>query len=261
METVTSADGTQIAYERTGSGPPLVVVHGGASASHLAWKPVRPQLAEHFTVYAMDRRGRGESGDADGYTVEREFDDIAAVVDSIPEPVNLLGHSFGAICALEAALLTDNIAKLVLYEPAIAEEGVEIFPEALLQRIDKRLAENDLEGSLRTVFQGVGYSDEEIDQLTTEEFWRVGMEAAPTITRELRALNAYRFDPDRFSTLTVPTGLVSGSESPTLFQTSTMSLNRELSNSCIITLAGQTHEALSTAPDLFVEKVTMFLRE
>ena len=261
METVTSADGTPIAYERTGSGSPLLLVHGGAAASHSDWEPVIPQLAECFTVYAMNRRGRGESGDAGAYTVEQEFEDVAAVVGSISEPVHLLGHSFGAVCTLEAALLTDNVVKLILYEPALADEESEIFPEELLQQIDDRLAANDMAGALRVILRNVGYSDEDIDRLSTEELWRVRLEAAPTITRELRALNAYRFDPDRFSDLNVPTGLVTGSESPPLFQTSTTTLDECLPNSRIITLPRQTHEAVTAAPDLFVEKVAAFLRE
>lgn len=261
METVTSADGTTIAFERRGSGSPLVLVHGGAAASHIDWEPVIPQLAESFTIYAMNRRGRGESGDADTYTVEQEFEDVAAVVGSISEPVHLLGHSFGALCTLEAALLTDNVAKLVLYEPALADEGGDIFPEELLQQIDDRLDANDMEGALTVLLHSVGYSDEDIARLSTEELWRVRLEAAPTITRELRALNAYRFAPDRFGDLSVPTGLVTGSESPTLFQTSTATLDEGLPNSRIITLSGQTHEAVTAAPDLFVEKVALFLRE
>lgn len=261
METVTSADGTTIAFERTGSGSPLVVVHGGAAASHIDWEPVIPRLAEDFTVYALDRRGRGGSGDADTYTVEREFEDVAAVVDSIPEPAHLLGHSFGALCTLEAALLTDNAAKLVLYEPAIADERGEIFPEGLLRRIDDRLEGNDMEGAVTVLLQSVGYSDEDIDRLSTEELWRVRLDAAPTITRELRALNDYRFVPDRFGALAVPTGLVTGSESPTLFQTSTATLDEGLPNSRVITIPGQTHEAVTAAPELFTEKVTTFLHE
>ena len=261
METITSTDGTPIAFERRGSGPPLVLVHGGAASNNSEWEPIIPQLAESFTVYAMNRRGRGESGDADTYTVEQEFEDVAALVDSIPEPVHLLGHSFGAICALEAVLLTDNVAKLVLYEPALADEGSEIFPEDLLQQIDERLAANDMEGALTVLLRSVGYSDEDINRRSSEELWRERLEATPTITRELRALNTYRFDPNRFSDLTVPIGLVTGGESPPLFQTSTVTLDEGLPNSRIITLPGQTHEAVTAAPGLFVEKVVLFLRE
>lgn len=261
METITSVDGTAIAFERTGRGPPLVLVHGGAASNTSEWEPVIPQLADYFAVYAMNRRGRGGSGDAVTYDVKREFEDVAAVMDAISEPAHLLGHSFGAICTLEAVLRTDNVAKLVLYEPALAAEGSEIFPEELLQQIDDRLAANDMEGAVTVLLRSVGYSNEDIDRRSSEELWLERLEAAPTITRELRALNAYRFDPSRFSDLTVPIGLVTGSESPALFQSSTATLDEGLPNSRIVTLPGQTHEAVTAAPDLFVEKVASFLRE
>src|SRR5690349_20970515 len=102
MGEIRSVDGTAIAYRRSGSGPPLVLVHG-TSATPARWASVAPRLESHFTVYAVDRRGRGMSGDASSYAIEREFEDVAAVVLSIDGPVDLLGHSYGAICALEAA--------------------------------------------------------------------------------------------------------------------------------------------------------------
>src|ERR671915_2340148 len=141
QETVTSADGTPIACWRSGEGPPLVLVHG-AAANHGRWSPVLPALEERFTVYAIDRRGRGGSGDGDGYTMEREAEDIASVVDSIGEPVNLLGHSYGALLALEATLLTQNIRKLVLYDPGI-EAGEEIYPSEVIERLEALLEAGD----------------------------------------------------------------------------------------------------------------------
>lgn len=116
METITSADGATIAYERSGSGPSLVLVHG-ATADHTTWAPALPLLEEHFTVYAMDRRGRGDSGDADDYALDREAEDVVALVETIDEPVTLLCHSFGGLCALEAAPRTDRLRRLVPYEP------------------------------------------------------------------------------------------------------------------------------------------------
>lgn len=93
-----------------------------SSGDHTAWEPtgIGPALAEHCTVYAVDRRGHGESGDATTYALEREVEDVTAVVESIDEPVILFGHSFAALCALEAALRTDNLRGLILYEPAFA---------------------------------------------------------------------------------------------------------------------------------------------
>src|SRR5687768_6369257 len=119
---VISTDGTPIAYRRSGEGPALVLVHGTA-ADHTRWQSILPALEERFTVYAIDRRGRGGSGDAPTYAIEHEFEDVAAMVDAISGPVSLLGHSYGALCALEAALRTDNVRRLVLYEPPIPTGG------------------------------------------------------------------------------------------------------------------------------------------
>jgi pimeloyl-ACP methyl ester carboxylesterase len=127
MQTVASADGTSIAFERGGSGADLVLVHGTA-ADRARWAAIRPQLEEHFTVTAVDRRGRGDSGDGRNYAAEREYDDIVAVVDALDPPVLLFGHSFGAICSLEAALRTDRLDGLILYEPPMFE-GQAASPE------------------------------------------------------------------------------------------------------------------------------------
>jgi pimeloyl-ACP methyl ester carboxylesterase len=95
METVTSRDGTPIAYERGGEGPPLVLVHGTTS-DHSTWELVQPEQQEHFTVYAMDRQGRNESGGGgdSAYNIEREFEDVVAIIDSMDGPVDLLETSY-----------------------------------------------------------------------------------------------------------------------------------------------------------------------
>ena len=153
-ETITSKDGTPIAYRRSGEGPPLVLVHG-AAADHGRWSPVLPALEERFTIYAVDRRGRGGSGDANAYAMEREFEDVASVVDSIGKPVNLLGHSYGALCSLEATLLTQNIRKLVLYEPAVHIVGEKIHPSGTIDRLEALLAEGDRDGVVATTMREI----------------------------------------------------------------------------------------------------------
>ena len=121
---VHSKDGTAIGYLRLGEGPPLVMVHGSLAVAE-AWSAVANLLADSFTCYLMDRRGRGRSGDAPEYSIEREYQDIAAVLRAAGAKPHLIGHSYGAVCALGAALETP-IDKLILYEPPA---GVAFGPE------------------------------------------------------------------------------------------------------------------------------------
>jgi pimeloyl-ACP methyl ester carboxylesterase len=155
METITSKDGTMIAYQRSGVGPPLVLVHG-TTADHTRWTPILPGLEQHFSVYALDRRGRGGSGDAEQYAIEREFEDIVAVVNSIVDPVFLLGHSYGALCSLEAVRRTAHLRKLVLYEPPIPT-GIEIYPSEVVSRIQALLDGGDREGAVTTFMQDIAH--------------------------------------------------------------------------------------------------------
>jgi pimeloyl-ACP methyl ester carboxylesterase len=118
MKHVTSRDGARISYVCYGDGPPLVLVHGGFSDHETNWDFVKPLLQDRFTVYAVARRGRGQTDATDGHTLRAEAEDVAAVVRSVDSPVFVLGHSYGAHCALgAAALVLESVAKLVLYEP------------------------------------------------------------------------------------------------------------------------------------------------
>lgn len=114
METIRSKDGTPIACRNSGKGPPVLLVHGTTDDGAL-WEPVLPAMEPHRTVCAMDRRGRGASGDVEAYAFEREWEDIAAVVDTIGGSVDVVAHSFGATCALEATRLTRHVRRLALY--------------------------------------------------------------------------------------------------------------------------------------------------
>jgi len=154
MEKVTSPDGTRIAYYRGGAGSPLILVHGtGAAATR--WTPLFPALEEHFSVVAVDRRGRGESGDGNTYAIQREFEDVAGGRRRAGEPAHVLGHSLGGLCALEAGLLTRNIRKLVLYEPPIPLSGVPVYPEGVIDRLQALLDAGDREEVLTTFIREV----------------------------------------------------------------------------------------------------------
>ncbi|WP_336344525.1 alpha/beta fold hydrolase [Halalkalicoccus ordinarius] len=263
MEPVTSADGTSIAFERSGSGPPLVLVHGMAS-NHARWElfDVRPTLAEHTTVYAIDRRGHGESGDIDEYTLEREFEDVAAVVDSIDGPVHLLGHSHGGLCALEAALRTDNLRSLIVYEPAGPWEEGHIYSEATYEELVALVEDGENERALLLFLREVvRLPESQIDDLQTAPNWSARVDEADTLPREYRAPISYEFEPERFANMTTPTLLLVGGESPQWVKDATNAVNDALPNSRISTLEGQEHVAMNTAPDLFIDEVVAFVQE
>lgn len=261
MEKIISEDGTSIAFEHSGAGPPLVLVHGTAG-SYARWATTLPILRQHFSVYAVDRRGRGESGDADAYAIEREFEDIAAVVDSIGGHVNLLGHSYGALCSLEAALLSQNIRKMVLYEPYIPMTGVQIYPEGIIERLQALIDAGDREGVLVTfIREVVGIPSRELALLQSQPAWSARVAAAHTIPRELRAEARYRFDPERFKGVSTPTLLLLGGKSPLFMKASVDAVNAALPNSRVVVMPGQQHIADQTAPELFLREVLGFLTE
>jgi pimeloyl-ACP methyl ester carboxylesterase len=260
MEQVISADGTPIGYRRSGRGRPLVLVHG-ATADHTRWAPLLPALEERFTVYAVDRRGRGSSGDGPTYAIEREFEDITAVVDAIGGQVDLLGHSYGALCALEAALRSDRVGRLVLYEPPIPT-GIDLYPAGLIERLRALLAAGDRDGLLTTMFQVVvRMPPHEVELMHRASDWPARVAAAHTIPRELECAVAYRFEPARFTSLMTPTLLLVGGDSPPVFTAATAVLHAALPDNRIVVLPGQQHAAISAAPALFLAEVLRFLAD
>jgi pimeloyl-ACP methyl ester carboxylesterase len=258
QETITSADGTRIACWRSGEGPPLVLVHGTA-ADHGRWRAVLPGFEERFSVLAIDRRGRGGSGDSDGYELEREFEDVAAVVGSLGEPVNLLGHSYGALVALEAALLARNIRKLVLYDPGIEVAGEEVSPPDVIERLEMLLEAGDRDGVVETTMREVaGLPPETVEYMRSQPVWQARVDAAHTIPRELRAVKAYRFDPERFEDLVVSTLVLSGGESPAALRKAAKAVDEALPDSRSVVMPGQGHAAMDTGTDLFTSEVLRF---
>ena len=258
MERVRSSDHTQIAYWVAGAGPPLVLIHGTA-ADHTRWSSVSPALEEKFSVYAVDRRGRGQSGDVHPYTIEREFEDIAVIIDSIREPVNILGHSYGALCSLGAALLTKNIAKVILYEPPVPA-GIDIYPPGVVERIQRLVDTGDRDGAVSTFFREiVKMPEQELELQRSLAVWKARVAAAHTIPREMKFGEQYKFAPDRFRGLNVPTLLLLGGNSPTFLKKATELVHQSLPNSRIAFMPGQQHTAMNTAPGLFTGEVLTFL--
>jgi len=260
MEKIISRDGTEISFLRRGNGPPLLLVHG-TIADHTRWLPIIPYFEKQFTVYAMDRRGRGESGDSPDYHLLRESEDIAAVVEAIDDPVFLLGHSYGGLVALEAALLTDNIKRLILYEPPVPA-GKPFYPPGVPDRmqplIDNGEFEFALELFLKEVVKMPDYEFEKYRQLPA---YKKRIQIVPTIPRETMVEKFYSFQPDKFAGLQVPVLLLLGGDSPLVFREATEQVDSALPDSRIVIMPGQQHIAMDTNTELFVNEVKKFLEE
>jgi pimeloyl-ACP methyl ester carboxylesterase len=260
MEKVISKDGTIISVMSKGEGPPLLFVHG-ITADHNSWTAIASRFEQHFTVYAMDRRGRGESGDGHDYNLTREAEDIAAVIEHLNEPVNLVGHSYGGLCALEATLLTSKIRRLVLYEPAINIAGSPYpknAPEQIKERIDGGNLEEAMEYFLREIAK---MPENELEMYRKMPLWKARIPLVTTIPREMAAELSYQFEKQKFSNMRVPTMLLLGGESPSFAAEAAKTVNSALPISEIVILPGEQHIAHHTNPELFAKKINDFLQD
>ncbi len=255
---VVADDGTPIAARVTGDGDAVVLVHSAASDAR-QWARLMPLLAPSFNVVAMDRRGRGASGpQRPGHSLAVDYGDVAAVGSSISGPVHLVGHSSGARYALHAALRIPGLTSLVLYEPP-APEG---FCDASLDRMSVQESAGDREGVLRTFFVDlVGVEDEEFSMLGERPIWPLMVDNALTVPAELRAARSYRFDPAAFAGLAVPTLLLVGELSGPELRTVAGRIADALPDARVVTLAGQGHGAMFSAPDLLASVLQGFFEE
>lgn len=263
MDKLSSRDGTSIACWRSGSGPPLVLIHG-AMSDHTRWTQVGADFERHFTVYSFDRRGRGESGDGPEYSFGRECEDAVAVIEHIDGPVTVLGHSYGADIALEAALMTDRIERLVLYEPGVLEGATGFYTTGdvaeAIRIAERHLETGQRDAAMQTILSKViGIPDEQVDELRAMPTWPTRVATAHTVLRELRAEGDWRFDLRRCQRLTMPTLLLTGSESLEIARRGTEALHDALPNAAVTVFEGEGHVAMITAPDLFVRAVLDFL--
>ncbi|ATB33511.1 hypothetical protein MEBOL_007009 [Melittangium boletus DSM 14713] len=214
-----------------------------------------PALRKRFTVYAMDRRGRGRSGDGGAYAIEREFEDVATLVDAVPGPVLLVGHSFGAFCSLEAALLARNLGKLVLYEPPLVAVSEVTSPE-IIGRIDELVRTQQRELALEVFLREVARTPEsQLKLLRALPAWSAWSAVAHTLPREIRAVEGYALVGSRFSRLDIPVLLLLGGDSPPFFASVIDSLRQALPRSRVAVMPQQRHLAMITAPALFVREL------
>ncbi|NOQ37129.1 MAG: alpha/beta fold hydrolase, partial [Methylococcaceae bacterium] len=253
MQIFSSKDGTSLACWQSGHGEPLLLLHG-TSGDHLTFSPIIEKLSQHFSVWSLDRRGRGQSGDAEHYSLMSECDDVAAVVEAIGGQVHIFAHSFGGLCALKAARLTKNIGKLMIYEAPLSLKGSS-WSDSLNQHMQSLLDAGHRE-ELLVMFltEIVGASNKEIGIIKNADTWDERVAAAHTILRELQVVDSYVFEAEKFQAVIVPTLLFLGAESPERRRVIANTLEQSLPNSSIVELLGQQHGAVRTAPDLLVDK-------
>ncbi len=251
--TVQSQDGTTIGYLRAGAGPPLVMVHGSLAVAE-AWLAVANFLADSFTCYLMDRRARGRSGDATDYSIEREYQDVAAVLRVAGPKPHLIGHSYGAVCALGAALQTP-VDKLILYEPPA---GVVFGPE--VEEYRQAIAAGDTERALEIgITKVVGVSQSQFEAMRAHPMFPIFKALAPGWVREMEEIERLGTNLERYRPIESPVLMILGSDTSDSLKNATAALARVLKNARVAELPGQAHAALRTAPEMVAERVREFL--
>jgi pimeloyl-ACP methyl ester carboxylesterase len=257
---IRSPDGTEIGWDTGGDGPDLLLVHGAGVDRTIAWALVRAGLERRFTVHAMDRRGRGLSGDGPDYGLRREAEDVIAVLDALGGPVDVLGHSYGGLCAFEAARLTSRIRRLVLYE-GVPIRGGDGYEPGIVARLEALLDAGRTDEMLVTMMRKViRRSESEIAQLRAHRpEWERRIEYAHTIPRELRTEQEYVFRAERFRNLRTPTVFLVGGASPPIELDNARGVAGALADARVVMLDGQGHAAMRTAPEAFVQTVCSVL--
>lgn len=261
---ISASDGTAIAYERAGSGPSLVLVHGAMFARSV-WDigDLRSKLAKQTTVYAMDRRNHGDSGTSDDASPQAQFADVVAVAESIDDPVHLLGHSSGANYVLWAAPQIDNLQSLILHEPAAPPAGdlgdamKETMAE-VVEMIELGQSEQALELALAEWAQ---FAPDEVDALRSSPMWDAHVDSYPrTLLAELgRAGDIDWWDLSPFEDLSTPTLLIVGSERG--HTELAERLHEMMPNSRLATMEGYGHAPHLVAPDRYTDEVLSFINE
>ncbi|WP_422933998.1 alpha/beta fold hydrolase [Sinomonas sp. P47F7] len=257
MEQVTSPDGTTIAFDRLGSGAPLILV-AGAACDRQADARLAASLAEHFTVFNYDRRGRGDSGDTQPFAVVREVEDIGAVLGATGGAALLVGLSSGAALAARAAAVLP-VAGLVMWEPpfTVDDDGL-AAARAYTAALTERLAAGDSDGAFEAFLRRVGMPDEAIVGARQAPFWAGAARMAPTLAYDDAALNGGPVPTDAFRDVAVPTVVLAGGASPDSLQAGARAAAEAIACAGFAVLEGQTHDA---DPDVLTAAIVSFTAE
>lgn len=264
MDTTQSADGTTIAFDRYGDGPPLVLVSG--ATAHRAISPNVPTLAgllDGFTVVAYDRRGRGDSGDTLPFAVEREIDDLAAVIAAAGGEAAVFGHSSGAVLALDAAATGLPISRLALYEPPLLVDDTRPpAPRDYLARLDAAVAQGRPEDCLTILMSdAIRLPADQVAGMRHWPMWPQLASVAHTVGYDARVMEGLMYgEPlpvDRWAKVAMPTLVMAGGVSESFMRSGAQALVDLLPDARIQILDGQGH---GPADDVLGAALVAFLR-
>jgi pimeloyl-ACP methyl ester carboxylesterase len=257
--TITSADGTALAARRTGRGSPLVLVHG-ATGDLDTFALIEGALAERHTVWVYSRRGRGGSGDSPDYALQREIDDVLAVVAATGDRAHLVGHSGGAVYSLLAAKATISLRSLVVYEPALRLDNLDAVDRTVIDHMQSAVDAGDPDRALDLFFPIAGIVDQEIEVLRSlAPVWERLQEGVRLAPREFTAgLAEARERFAAFEPPEVPTLYLYGEDNqasifPTLDEVAELLPKAQLCG-----LVGQRHLAFAFDPTTFAQTVLAF---
>jgi pimeloyl-ACP methyl ester carboxylesterase len=260
MKKVNSKDGTTIAFDQSGLGPALILVHG--AFMHRAIDPQSVQLAEllapQFTVFRYDRRGRGESGDTQPYTVQREVEDIGALIDAAGGSAFVYGISSGAALAMEAAIqLEGKVRKLAMYEaPYNSEEPARQAWQEYRKQLRQALAEGRRGDAAALFLALVGTPLDQINAMRKEPWWAAFEPVAPTLAYDAAILGDDRSVPvGRAASVPVPTLVMNGGASDKFMYDTAVALAKAMPDAEHRVLEGQTH---AVAPEAIAPVLVEF---
>lgn len=247
-----SADGSVITAYVEGRGPCLVLVHG-STADHTRWLPLVPLLRDEFTLVLIDRRGRGGSTEeAPGYAIAHEGEDILAVLDTVPAPAMVFGHSYGATLTLT---VLDRLPcrAVLLYEPPFATPGNPVFTDDQLARWQAALDEGRREALLEMFYREALHFDQAaIDAMRPLPIWQARIAAVHTVVRE--AVEVRSFTPSPLQP-TMPVRILLGEVTAPHLAASTRAAATAIEGSELAILPGQGHVAIDSAPELIAQHV------
>jgi pimeloyl-ACP methyl ester carboxylesterase len=241
METVKSRDGTEIAFDRVGQGPPVVLVSGG-SVDRMSNAGLAQELASDLTVLNYDRRGRGPSGDTPPYAIDREIEDIGAVIEAAGGEAGIYGSSSGAVLAMLAAAAGLSIPKVAMWEPPYIPEGWPRPPEDQVEQYETMVAEGR-RGDAVEFFMSkvVGLPPEFVAGAREQPFWAATEALAHTLAYDARIMGDYRIPTDRVANVKAETLVVAGGADMPFMRETAQALADALPSGSVRFLDGQGH--------------------